>query len=319
MTLSVLGAGAFGTALAIAIAQKGKPVTLWSRSEQAAKDMQASRQNTARLDGYPFPDNLVVTADLEEAAANNVLLLAVPMQQLRALCESFAERFNGKTLVACCKGIELDTGRGPSEILSRYSNDIAMLTGPSFAYDIAKGLPTALVLACENADIGKQLQADISTPSLRLYTSPDIIGAELGGALKNVIAIACGATIGAGLGDSARAALMTRGFAEMQRMATALGGHRATLAGLSGFGDLSLTCMSEGSRNYRFGLAVGQGQNFDPSVTVEGVATAKATLTKAKSLGIEMPITACVDALASKTIDVKTAIKLLLSRPQKEE
>lgn len=319
MTLSVLGSGAFGTALAIAIAQKGMHVTLWSRSKDAARDMHDTRENAARLAGHRFPDTLSVTDDIALATQNDILLLAVPMQQLRSLVQQYKTIFQGKTLVACCKGIELNSGAGPCDILGEYAEKIALLTGPSFAHDIAKGLPTALVLACDDDTLGRHLQETISTPTLRLYTSPDLVGAELGGALKNVIAIACGATIGAGLGDSARAALMTRGFAEMQRMSIALGGSAATLAGLSGFGDLSLTCMSEGSRNYRFGFALGQGQDFDPSITVEGVATAKATLTKAKSLGIEMPITACVDGLASGKLDVDTAMKLLLSRPQKEE
>lgn len=319
MTLSVIGSGAFGTALAIAIAKGGKPVTLWTRSQAVAKTMQDARENKDRLANHSFPDAVTVTANIEEATSNEVLLIAVPMQQLRSVCDRFAKEFHNKTLVACCKGIELNTGLGPCDILSGYSDKVALLTGPSFAHDIAGGLPTALVLACAHSETQASLQAEISTPTLRLYTSGDTVGAELGGAIKNVIAIACGATIGAGLGDSARSALMTRGFAEMQRMAIALGGAETTLSGLSGFGDLSLTCMSEGSRNFRYGLALGRGQVFDTSITVEGVATAKATLTKAQSLGIEMPITACVDALASGAMDVPSAMKLLLSRPQKEE
>jgi glycerol-3-phosphate dehydrogenase (NAD(P)+) len=169
---------------------------------------------------------------------------------------------------------------------------MALLTGPSFAHDIAAGLPTALTLACADDELGVRLQYQLTTSNLRLYRSTDTIGAELGGAIKNVIAIACGAAVGAGLGDSARVALMTRGYAEMQRMALPLGARLETLAGLSGFGDLALTCSTKASRNYRFGVALGQGANFDPTITVEGAATARAALQRAGAIGIDMPITA---------------------------
>jgi glycerol-3-phosphate dehydrogenase (NAD(P)+) len=181
------------------------------------------------------------------------------------------------------------------------------------------GLPTALTLACVDDEVGQFLQSQLKAPNLRIYRTTDVIGAELGGALKNVIAIACGAAMGAGLGESARAALMTRGFAEMKRMAHALGAERATLSGLSGFGDLSLTCSSAQSRNYQFGLALGRGERFDPTVTVEGAATARAALERTKSLGLEMPITESIVGLLDQKLNLREAMELLLARPPKEE
>lgn len=320
MTVSVLGAGAFGTALAISLAGKG-PVTLWSRNPDHVAEMAAARENTRRLPGMAFPDGLEVTADLDQAAGNRTLLLAVPMQKLRDMLADHRDALTGHTLVACCKGIELATGLGPVEVIRAVLPDapVALLTGPSFAADIARGLPTALTLAAADADQGRALQQALTTANLRLYRTTDTIGAELGGALKNVIAIACGAVIGAGLGDSARAALMTRGYAEMQRMALALGAQAETLAGLSGFGDLTLTCTSTLSRNYRLGLSLGQGAGFDPTVTVEGAATAHATLVKARAMGLDMPITACVVGLLDGKLTLDAAMTALLTRPLKEE
>jgi glycerol-3-phosphate dehydrogenase (NAD(P)+) len=195
----------------------------------------------------------------------------------------------------------------------------AMLTGPSFAIDIARGLPTALTIACADDAVGAILQTALSTTAMRLYRTTDVIGAELGGALKNVLAIASGVAIGAKLGESARAALITRGFPEMQRLATTLGAQSDTLAGLSGFGDLVLTCTSEQSRNYRFGLALGKGEDFDSGATVEGVATARAVRQLAKDLEIDMPICRVVADLTDGQTDVAAALNALLSRPLKEE
>ncbi|WP_417677940.1 NAD(P)H-dependent glycerol-3-phosphate dehydrogenase [Pseudodonghicola sp.] len=320
MSVSVLGAGAFGTAMAISLAGKGA-VTLWSRDAGHVAEMAASRENARRLPGMPFPETIAVTSDLTEAAQSRVLLLAVPMQQLRRMLETYRTDLTGKVLVACCKGIELTTGLGPIEVMREALPEArhALLTGPSFAADIAKGLPTALTLACADPDLGKSLQQSLNTTNLRLYRTTDTLGAEIGGALKNVIAIACGAVIGAGLGDSARAALMTRGYAEMQRLARHLGAEADTLAGLSGFGDLALTCTSTLSRNYRLGLALGQGEVFDPSVTVEGAATAHATDAKARAMGLDMPITACVVGLLDGKLTLDAAMTALLTRPLKEE
>ena len=321
MSIAVLGAGAFGTALAISLARDGRDVLLWARDAGQADALQTARVNRARLPDVAFPKTLTVTSDFDAIDALNIVLIAVPMQQLADFARDHKAKLENKTLIACCKGIDLQTGLGPTAVLQSILPDTprAILTGPSFAHDIAIGLPTALTLACSDKELGTQLQHDLSTSNIRLYRSTDVVGAELGGALKNVIAIACGAAIGAGLGESARAALITRGFAEMQRMAQAIGALPETLAGLSGFGDLALTCASEGSRNFRFGLSLGRGEVFDPKVTVEGVATAKACLARAEKLNLDMPITAAVVAMIDGTLTLKEAMDTLLARPLKEE
>ncbi|WP_353312082.1 NAD(P)H-dependent glycerol-3-phosphate dehydrogenase [Shimia sp. NS0008-38b] len=317
MMISVLGAGAFGTALAVAFS-RDTDVILWARDLEAAQQMQSSRKNP-RLPDVTLPKTVSVTAEFD-AALSDVMLLAVPMQKLRGLLETHPE-LSGRTLIACCKGVELGTQMGPVAVIRDVlpTATPAILTGPSFAADIARGLPTALTLATPDENTGKALQQRLISPNLRIYRTTDTIGAELGGALKNVIAIACGAAIGAGLGDSARAALMTRGYAEMQRMAQMLGALPDTLAGLSGFGDLTLTCSSEQSRNYRFGLALGRAESFDASVTVEGAATARAALARAKTMDIDLPITAAVVAVLDGGLQIHDAMEMLLTRPPKEE
>lgn len=315
--IGIVGAGAFGTALAVALGREGREVRLWARDRAQVAVMDQTRMNAARLPDIKLPDTVSVTAEIGDLIDADAILLAVPMQSLRGLLAS-EPRLNGRTLVACCKGVDLVTLQGPASLIAQACplSKVAILTGPSFAADIAKGLPTALTLASKD---GEALQNLLSTPALRLYRSRDVIGAELGGALKNVIAIAAGVVIGAGLGDSARAALMARGYAEMSRLATARGAEAETLAGLSGFGDLVLTCTSVQSRNFRFGQALGSGMGFDPSVTVEGAATAKAVSNIAKTSGIDMPITAMIAALIDQDITLPQAISALLSRPLKQE
>lgn len=318
MSIAVLGAGAFGTALAIALAQGGHQVYLWGRD---VGDMIARRENAKRLPGVTFPTSLRVTDDLPGACDAQTILLAIPAQLLGAFVGRHRSDLDGKSVVACCKGIDIERGIGPVSILDQAlpRSHSAILTGPSFAADIARGLPTALTLACADAEAGSRMQHALSTPSLRLYLSTDPAGAELGGALKNVIAIACGAVMGAGLGDSARAALMTRGFAEMQRFAPLMGADHDTLAGLSGLGDLALTCTSDLSRNYRFGFALGQGQTPDIGATVEGVATAVAVASLADQNGIDMPICAIVARMGAGELTVAQALQHLMSRPLKDE
>lgn len=315
--IGVVGAGAFGTALAVALARDGRQVVLWARDPAKVAEIGQSRRNEARLPGVALPQNVTVTAEIADLAGADAVLLSVPMQALGGFLAEAGASASAGWLVACCKGVDLVTLTGPAALIAaaRPGADVAVLTGPSFAADIARGLPTALTLA--GGDGG--LQRLLSTPVLRLYLSDDVAGAELGGALKNVVAIAAGVVIGAGLGDSARAALMTRGYAEMQRLAPALGARPETLAGLSGFGDLVLTCTSAQSRNFRFGLALGSGKGFDPSVTVEGAATAKAVTNMARKLGIDMPITAMVAALIDRQITLPEAISALLTRPLKQE
>ncbi len=318
--IHVLGSGAFGTALAISLASNG-PLRLWSRDACTAREMARSRVNAKRLPGAPLPQNIDVTNDIPDLEPGEICLIAVPTQRLRGLLNEYGAHLAHGYLVACCKGVETGTGLGPTQVIAECvpSAVPAMLTGPSFADDIAKGLPTALTLACADDDTGKTLQPALTTPNLRLYRTTDTIGAELGGALKNVVAIACGVVMGAGLGESARAALMTRGYAEMSRMATALGAKSETLSGLSGFGDLTLTCTSEQSRNYRFGQSLGRNIAFDPSITVEGSATAHAVLDQATQRNIDMPITAAVVGLINGKLRVEDAMDMLLSRPLKEE
>ncbi len=318
--IGIVGAGAFGTALSVVLAREGHEVRLWSRDPVQAVTRQATRRNETRLPGIELPQNVTNTAEMQDLAGAEVVLLALPTQQIRAFLAGHGALLNGVPLVACCKGVDLATLAGPSQVIADGcpNSAVAVLTGPSFAADIARGLPTALTLACA-APEAEALQHLLSTPTLRLYRSSDVVGAELGGALKNVIAIAAGVVMGAGLGDSARAALMTRGYAEMVRLAEALGARAETLAGLSGFGDLVLTCTSPQSRNFRFGLALGAGGDFDPSVTVEGAATAKAVSNLAKRLEIDMPITRMVAALIAGETGLSQAIQALLSRPLKQE
>ncbi|MFD1342619.1 NAD(P)H-dependent glycerol-3-phosphate dehydrogenase [Litorisediminicola beolgyonensis] len=316
--ISVLGAGAFGTALAVVWARAGREVTLWSRDPGAVAEMRRTHR-APRLPDAALPDSLLITDDLGAASQAGTLVLAVPMQALSGLLPNLRLR-PGQRLVAACKGIDLGSNLGPTALIARAHPDAvpAILTGPSFAADIARDLPTALTLACRDEAAAEHLQKALSTPTLRLYRSPDPIGAELGGALKNVVAIACGAAIGAGLGDSARAALMTRGFAEMRRLAAHLGADPETLAGLSGLGDLALTCGSDLSRNFRHGQSLGSG-GAGESGTVEGVATARAVTALAGEAGIELPIAVAVDAICSGKTSVSDAITALLARPLKEE
>ncbi|MEI4485443.1 NAD(P)H-dependent glycerol-3-phosphate dehydrogenase [Frigidibacter sp. MR17.14] len=317
--ISVLGAGAFGGALAVALARSGQAVTLWARSGTGAMD---AARALPRLPGVTLPEGVAVEADLGRAlAGDGPVLLALPMQATAGFLEAHGAGLAGRPVVACSKGIDLGTLEGPSAVIARLCPGAvpAVLTGPSFAADIARGLPTALTLATADAGVGAALQRALSTPVLRLYLSDDPKGAELGGALKNVVAIAAGVAIGAGLGDSARAALMTRGFAEMSRIAVHLGARAETLAGLSGFGDLVLTCTSDGSRNFRFGLALGRGEGFDPTVTVEGLATAEAVVKLAAREGVEMPVAGMVAALARGRITVAEAAEALLTRPLRKE
>ncbi|MCB2115199.1 MAG: NAD(P)-dependent glycerol-3-phosphate dehydrogenase [Rhodobacteraceae bacterium] len=321
MKIAVFGAGAFGTALAVALAQRGEPVGLWTRDVAQARELQAMRENRRRLPGVTLPETVSVSAKMAEFEGASICLVAVPMQQLASFTLDHAAFLDGRSLVACAKGVDLASGRGPTAILAESCprSTTAVLTGPSFAADIARGLPTALTLACADEAKGATLQDALSTPALRLYRTADTVGAELGGALKNVVAIAAGVVIGAGLGDSARAALMTRGFAEMNRLAQELGARPETLAGLSGLGDLVLTCTSLQSRNFRYGCAIGAGEHFDPTVTVEGTATAKAVSLLAKSRKVDMPVTAMVAALVDGRISVEDAVSTLLSRPLKKE
>ena len=283
--------------------------------------MEAQRENS-KLPGAVLGPAITVTSDAKAAIQGaDFILSAIPLQSTHTTLADLVGYFEGQPLIGCSKGVDLTTGMGGYSILRASYPDgpVGLLTGPSFAADIAQGLPTALTLAADASQEVSLWQSELSVGTLRLYVSHDPVGAELGGALKNVIAIACGATMGAGLGESARAALITRGQAEITRCAVQLGARPETLSGLSGFGDLCLTCTSDKSRNYRFGAALGQAKPFDPSITVEGKDTALALLPIMQRLEIDMPITKAVAGLCSGTITVSQTLAALMARPLRKE
>lgn len=310
-SIAIIGAGAWGTALAIQATRAGSAVTLWARDPARADELARTRENP-RLPGHALPPQITVTADLPQD--DTPKLVAVPLQHLRPI----AARLSGP-LICCAKGLESTTLRLPLEILAELHPEaaLAFLTGPNFAGEIAAGRPAASIVAATDPHLAALTTAALATPTFRLYTGTDPIGAQLGAAAKNVIAIAAGAAIGAGLGQNARAGLITRGLAEIARLTRTLGGQTETLMGLSGLGDLLLTCTSETSRNYRFGLALGRGQTpaeaqaAIPGV-IEGVATAPALVARAGD--VELPICRAVAAVVTGQITPADAEQSLLSR-----
>lgn len=317
-SIAVIGAGAFGTALAMAQAAKGQRVVLWGRDPDLMASIQASRENTRNLPGVTLPPNVIATADLGQVAEAEIILLSIPTQALRGFLAEHGAVLQQATLIACCKGVERGTGLLPTQMIENVlpGAETAVLTGPSFATEIGVGKPTALTLAT-TMGAGPQLQEKLSTPVFRLYLSDDPIGAQLGGALKNVVALAAGMVIGADLGESARAALMTRGFAEIVRLATAQGAHPETLLGLSGFGDLILTCSSDKSRNFSHGIRFAQGLTDTQGKTVEGVMTAYAV--SEQGARMDLPVIHMVARLLRAEISVAAAMAQLLQRPLKSE
>ncbi|MGK9231112.1 NAD(P)-dependent glycerol-3-phosphate dehydrogenase [Inquilinus limosus] len=318
----VIGAGAWGTALAQSFAAAGHPVSLWARDPDRAAAMQDSRENAAYLPSIALHPGITVTADL--AAAEGLRVLAVPAQHLRAILERLPPRPG--PLVITAKGIETATGLFMDQVAAEARPEAApaLLSGPSFAAEVARGLPTALTLACADAETGAALARSLGHKVLRLYWSEDLRGVALGGALKNVLAIAAGIVTGRGLGENARAALVTRGLAEMMRLGAGLGARPETLMGLSGLGDLLLTACSATSRNTSLGIALGQGRPLAEilgerrSVT-EGVWTAAAAARLAARAGVEAPVIAAVDAVLNRGAAIDTAIAGLLLRPAKRE
>lgn len=310
-SIAIIGAGAWGLALAVQAQRAGRRVTLWARNPARAGE---------RLPGVPLPPEIAVTDTLPAA---DLVLLAVPLQHLRAIAAALPP---GGPLVCCAKGIEEGTLALPLEILAEVQpgRPAAVLSGPSFAREVAAGLPTAVVLAAGFERLRQQAIAALATPTFRLYGNDDPVGAQVGGAAKNVIAIAAGAVIGAGLGENARAALITRGLAELRRFAVALGGQAETVSGLSGIGDLLLTCTSDASRNYSFGLALGRGARpgdilAGRTVVTEGAATAPALVSRALRLGVAVPISAAVAGVLAGRITLDQAIAALLARRLRDE
>lgn len=322
--VAVIGAGAWGTALAIHAARLGHGVTLWARDSDHARAMAEARVNARRLPGYPFPKRLDVTADVGALAGARLAILAVPMQPLRQMLDALPPAL--PPLLLACKGLEATTGLLPLEVLqqSRPGQPAGILSGPNFAHEVAAGLPAASVVAASDAGLREEAQTLLSGGALRLYASEDALGVQLGGAAKNVLAIAAGVATGAGLGENARAALITRGLAELSRLVVGLGGRAETAAGLSGLGDLLLTATGPGSRNTSLGIALGRGEALAAilagrSSVTEGVATAPALLARAAQAGVELPVCAAVAALLEGRLDVQGAVRALLERPLRAE
>jgi glycerol-3-phosphate dehydrogenase (NAD(P)+) len=325
-SIGIIGGGAWGTALAQVLAKGGRDVTLWARELEVVSSINSSHENSAFLPGVKLDAKLKATATLEDIIAKDVLLLVTPTQYIRSTLQQIKDKIGSKPLVICSKGVELGTGLLPSQVIEEIAPNaqISILTGPTFAAEAAKGLPFAVTIAAKNIKAAEELQKSLGTKTFRLYASDDIIGAQLGAAIKNVIAIACGIVHGKKLGENARAALISRGLAEIGTLCEAMGGERETLMGLCGLGDLTLTCSSMQSRNFSLGAALGEGKSADEilgarkSVT-EGVFTAKSATELAKKHNIQMPITQAVDAVLNHGLSVDQAVQSLMSRPSAQE
>ncbi|MEG3181634.1 NAD(P)H-dependent glycerol-3-phosphate dehydrogenase [Sphingomonas sp. LT1P40] len=323
MRIGVLGGGAWGTALGQVAARNDQPVTLWAREIDVVTSINESHENSSFLSGVPLSPSIRATGDLADLAGSDALLVVVPAQFLRSVLSQL--QAGNRPLVLCAKGIEAGTQKLVAEIARELHPNapVAVLSGPTFAHEVAAGLPTAVTLACEDDDLRDQLAERIAGPAFRTYASSDVTGAEIGGAVKNVLAIACGVVEGAGLGLNARAALIARGFAEMTRFGVARGGRPETLAGLSGLGDLVLTCSSTNSRNFSLGVGLGQGKAAadllaDRRTVAEGAATAPVLREAAIAAGVDMPVTEAVCALLEGA-PVRDIVQSLLARPLREE
>jgi glycerol-3-phosphate dehydrogenase (NAD(P)+) len=321
--VAVIGGGAWGTALANAAAAAGHAVTLYMRDAEAAAEVQAARINARHLPGLAISDAVTVTAERKALAGAGMVLLVVPAQAVRAALHDLAEALpQSAPIVVCAKGIERSTGLFLSDVVAamRPAAPIAILSGPSFAADVARGLPTAVTLACRDAALAASLAGALSGPTFRVYFTADVRGAEIGGAGKNVLAVAVGIVAGRGLGESAKAALTARGFAELMRFATAYGAQPETLMGLSGLGDLVLTCGSAQSRNFSLGLRIGAGGAPEAGGPLaEGAFTADALVARGRAAGLDMPISEAVAAVMAGRLTIEAAIEALMNRPLRAE
>ena len=324
----VIGGGAWGTALAQVCSHNNRETTLWCREEGLAEEINTLHRNKLYLGDIPLNTSINATSDLEIALKAQILLIVTPAQALRSILEQIKPFIHADhILVLCSKGVEITTNKLISQVAHDVLPDtnLAILSGPNFAKEIARGKPAATTLACENQETGKTLQNLIATPYFRPYLTEDIIGAQVAGAFKNVIAIACGIAHGLNLGESARASLVTRGLAEISRLGVAMGAKAETFMGLCGVGDLMLTCSSEQSRNFSLGLAVAQGQSLESlmqksgSSLSEGVHTAHTALDLAEKYGIEMPISRAVYNCLHGDLSLDDAMKDMLNRKVKEE
>jgi glycerol-3-phosphate dehydrogenase (NAD(P)+) len=321
--IGVIGGGAWGTALAQVAAADGQPVILWAREAEVVESINARHVNDLFLSSVRLSDSIVATDDLDALRDADALLVVAPAQHVRAVLDG--QDFGAKPLVLCAKGIEAGSRLLVGEVARQVqpAAPIAVLSGPTFAHEVAAGLPTAVTLACDDADLGAALAERLASTTFRTYASDDVIGAEIGGAVKNVLAIGCGVVEGAGLGQNARAALIARGFAEMTRFGLARGARAETMAGLSGLGDLVLTCSSTSSRNFSLGVGLGEGRSAkellsDRRTVAEGAFTAPVLREAAAEAGVDMPVTEAVCALLEGA-PVGDVIGALLSRPLRDE
>jgi glycerol-3-phosphate dehydrogenase (NAD(P)+) len=325
--IGIIGAGAWGTALAVVARRAGNDVTIWAHESETVAAINDRHENPSFLPGIDLDPDIRATADLAEAAAADAVLLVTPAQFLRAATARLAAALKTESpVVICAKGLEQQSGALMSEVAGDNlpGRKLAVLSGPTFADEVARGLPTAVTLACADDETADFLVAALGGERFRPYRSDDVIGAEIGGAVKNVLAIACGVTGGRGLGENARAALITRGLAEMTRLCVAKGGRAETMMGLSGLGDLTLTCASTKSRNYSLGHALGQGEALDDIMAsrlsvAEGVHSAAAVIRLAGTLGVDMPISRAVDGILNRGEILDAVIAGLLQRPFRTE
>jgi len=325
--IGIIGAGAWGTALAIVARRAGRDVILQAREPEVVEAVNNNHENTLFLPGVQLDADIRATQSLAEAADANAVLLVAPAQHVRAACTTLAETWtNGVPAVICAKGIE----QGTSALMSEVANEtlpqarICVLSGPTFAREVAEDLPTAVTIAVPDPNLGETLATALGTAHFRIYHSDDLIGAEIGGAVKNVLAIACGIVEGRGMGDNARAALITRGLAEIIRLGVAKGAKPETIMGLSGAGDLTLTCNAMQSRNFSLGVSLGKGESLKSIVAernsvAEGVFSASSVVDLGNRLSVETPICAAVDAILNQNADIDGAIAALLSRPFRAE
>lgn len=324
VTTGVIGGGAWGTALAMMLAQNHDDVLLWARENEVVDAINKNHRNDLFLPDCPLSPSIRATTDMAQMRNRDIILIVSPAQHVRAALMALMP--SKAAIILCAKGIEAQSQKLLCELASEICPDniIAVLSGPTFAHEVAANKPSAVTFACDDAAQGNRLIHAIATPSFRPYYSDDVIGAEIGGAVKNVLAIACGVVEGAKLGLNARAALIARGYAEMLRYGQAKGARAETMAGLSGLGDLVLTCGSENSRNFALGVGLGQGQSAQSLLSgrisvAEGAQTAPVLQKSANSLGVDMPIVDAVCALLSGESNVENLVKTLLSRPLRSE
>jgi glycerol-3-phosphate dehydrogenase (NAD(P)+) len=324
MNIGVIGGGAWGTALAQVAAAGGRESLIWALEDEVVESINASHENAVYLPGIPLTDGVRATSNLTDLATCEILLVVTPAQHMRSVLEQIPAC--DKPLILCAKGIEEKSGALLHDVAREVcpSAHIAVLSGPTFAHEVARGLPTAVTLAAEDKSLAEQLRERLALPAFRIYVTDDVAGAEIGGAVKNVLAIACGVVEGKGLGQNARAALISRGFAEMTRFGLACGARRETLAGLSGLGDLVLTCSSTSSRNYSLGIGLGKGRSApelrsDRRTVAEGAFTAPVLARLAHDKDVDMPIVDAVAALIAGQSSVDDALSGLLARPPRAE